>query len=155
MANWTPNPSVNFEKIVAESVLPPLQLPISGELTSSVSKYVFGAARVAGEVKDVWISVGASGKDDTNPLQVTGEISINGTSCLSTKPSIAHVSGEASQQKTTAKIGDTGIAQAVLDYDNNTFVEGDVFTCDLTLVRTSSPTTEMSSIVVCVELEPS
>lgn len=152
--NWKPLPAVNFRDIVSDNVIPPLQLARSGEITASVTASVIGASRFAGSVKDVWMSVVASGKDDSNALQISGEVFINGVTCLSTKPSIAHVSGEASTNKTTVVTGDTGIAQAVIDYSANSFVAGDVFTANLTLVRSSTPTTEMSSVVVVVELDP-
>ncbi|MFA6735898.1 MAG: hypothetical protein WCR87_03145 [Saccharofermentanales bacterium] len=141
-------------KSIAANNLPPLFVSVSGNLTSSVSGAPIGAARCAGRVRKFWFTLGASGKDDTNPLQVSGELKINGTTCLSTRPSIGHISGEASQHKTTLVTGDTGMTQAVIDGDANSFSAGDIFTYDLDLVRTASPDTEISSIVVCAELEP-
>jgi hypothetical protein len=64
------------------------------------------------------------------------------------------VSGEASQQKTTIATGDTGITQAVMDTDNNSYNPGDVITVTLSLTRTASPTTEMLNPVIVLELEP-
>uniref|UniRef100_A0A6M3K626 Uncharacterized protein n=1 Tax=viral metagenome TaxID=1070528 RepID=A0A6M3K626_9ZZZZ len=149
-----PFPSVAFHKQIGRDSMPPLQVSYSGELTVGVTSAPFGVAARGAKVADVWMSVGASGKDDAYSLQVTGEVYINGTTCLSTRPSIAHVSGEASQQKTTRVTGDTGIAQAVIDPDANTVTDGDVLTYDLTLVRTASPTTEISNVFMVVELEP-
>ena len=153
MPNWTPLPSVGFNEAVAGNVLAPLQAVVSGEITANVGGDTLGAARGAGKVKDVWIAVMASGKDDSNTLSLTGNVKINGTTCLTTQPILAHVSGEASQQKSTNNSNDTGITAAVVDYSNNTFTAGDVFTYDLTLTRTASPTTEMQAAVLVVELE--
>lgn len=148
-----PFPSVAFKTTVDDVVEAPIQVSYSGELTASIVAGNLGAVRGAGLVRNVFLSVGASGKDDSDPLQVSGEVKINGTSCLSTKPSISHVSGESSQQKTTKVSGDTGIAQAVMDHDNRSFIPGDVLTYDLTQVRTATPTTEMSSVCLVVEFE--
>lgn len=149
-----PYPSPAFLKQIAANVLPPIMYSYSGEVTGKINNAPMGAALTSGKVKSVWMTVGASGKDDSNPLQISGEVSINGISCLTTQASITHVSGEASQHKTTVVTGDTGITQAVIDGDNNSFSQGDLFTCDLTLVRTSSPTTEILNPCIVVELEP-
>jgi len=141
-------------KLISANILPPLTATVSGEVTASIAGSPLGAARFAGRVQKCWFTVGASGKDDTNPLQIRGELYINGVTCLSTRPLISHVSGEASQHKTTRLTGDTGVTQAVIDGDANTFSAGDIFTYDFDLVRTASPTTEISNIVLCAELEP-
>ena len=154
MRKFTPYPSPNFSK-QAESVLSQsFGAVVSGEVTANTGVIPIGAVKTAGRVGNVFLSINVSGKDDTNPLQVSGEVYINSVSCLTTKPSINHVSGEASQQKTTLITGDTGIAQAVMDTDNNSYNPGDVLTAALTVVRTASPTTEMAHIVIVVELEP-
>jgi len=64
------------------------------------------------------------------------------------------VSGEASQQKTTKVAGDTGITQGVVSPSADDYSPGDVFTADLVLTRTNSPTTEMANVAIVVELEP-
>jgi len=150
-----PFPSPAFLKQIAANAIVPLMYSYSGEVTGYVDNQPMGAALTSGKVASVWMSVEASGKDDSNALQISGEVSINGTSCLTTQASICHVSGEASQHKTTVITGDTGIAQAVVDPDNNTFTRGDLFTCDFTLVRTASPTTEIKNPCIVVEFEPS
>jgi len=149
-----PYPSVNFPQQVNEAVETSLVSLVSGEITADVKGAPLGAAKGAGKAVDAWISVGGSGKDDSNPLQISGEIYLNGVSILSTLPVITHVSGEASAHKTTKESGDTGITQAVINTDANDYSPGDVFSYDLTLVRTVSPTTEVSNVVVVVELEP-
>jgi len=149
-----PFASVSFNRQVAANVITPLTVSVSGEITTNVAGSPIGAARTGGRISDVWISVAASGKDDTNTLSLTTDVLINGTTCLSTAPVIAHVSGEASQQKTTKVTGDTGVTQAVMNASANTVAPGDVITYDLTLTRTASPTTEMSHPVVVVEFEP-
>jgi hypothetical protein len=148
-----PLPETGWRERLALNVMPPLQGCVSGELTAN-SVLPLGLARFKGAVKDVFISVAASGKDDSNTLSVAGEVRINGTTCLSTQPAIAHVSGEASQQKTTGTTGDTGITAAVLDYTNYTFDIGDYFEAEFKLTRTASPTTEIANPCIIVELEP-
>ncbi len=149
-----PFPSPGFVKQIAANALVPIMYSYSGELTDHIKNLPVGAAVTSGKVSGIWMSLEASGKDDTNALQISGDISINGTPCLTTSPVIAHVSGEASQHKTTVVSGDTGITQAVIDGDNNSFSQGDILTCDLTLTRTSSPTTEILNPCIVVELEP-
>lgn len=154
MRSLTPFPSPQFSKQVEFAASQSFGLSVSGELTTGRDNATVGAPKTAGKVANVFLSVQKSGKDDTNPLQVSGEVYINSVSCLTTKPSIAHVSGEASQHKTTKITGDTGITQAVMDPDNNSYNPGDVITADLLLERSDSPTTEMLSPVIVVELEP-
>lgn len=149
-----PFPTPGFNKMTAANGMYPASAPISGELKKHIWKQPIGAAMVSGRISDVWLSVGASGKDDTNALQFEADVFINGVSCLTTKPKIAHVSGETSQQKTTKVTGDTGITQSVVNTGANYFDQGDVFTFDFELTRTATPTTEISSPVIVVEFEP-
>jgi len=149
-----PFPIPNWRKMLSANIMQPLFSSFSGELEANVDRAPLGAARTSGIVTDVWLSIGASGKDDSAELQVSGEVFINGVTCLTTKPSITHVSGEASQNKTTKVPGDTGIAQGVIDTTANSFSVGDSFSYDLTVVRTGGPTTEMSNPTIVVELEP-
>jgi len=154
MSKLTPYPSPFFSRQCENALSQSFGACYSGELTVLVKNAPIGVTKTAGKVKNVFLSVQACGKDDSNPLQISGEVYINSTSCLTTKPSITYVSGEDSQQKTTAVAGDTGIAQAVIDQDNCTYNPGDVLTYDFTLVRTASPTTEVKTPCIVVELEP-
>jgi len=149
-----PYPSVAFFKQIARDAIVPMQAIFSGECTVGVKSAPVGAAPRGARVSGVWMSVGAGGQDDDNSLQVTGEVYINGTSCLSTRPAIGYTSGEASQQKTTRVTGDPGIVQAAVDMDANTVTDGDMLTYDLDVARTSSPDVEISNVVLVVELEP-
>lgn len=151
--NTGPYPNPSFKKQIANAVVP-MMYSYSGEITAKINNQPMGAVVTSGKVAGVWMSVGASGKDDSNTLQVAGDVFINGTSCLTTNPVIAHVSGEVSQQKTTVETGDTGITQAAIDGDNNSFSPGDVITCEFDLTRTASPTTEMLNPSMVVEFEP-
>jgi hypothetical protein len=148
-----PYPSPSAAKLWAANAMPPMMDVVSGEFTTNVTGKPLGAVGMSGRVSNVWMSVGASGKDDAATLSLTVDVKINGTTCLTTKPIIAHVSGEASQQKTTKTSTDTGVTQTVLS-SANTVADGDVITYDLTLTRTASPTTEMSNAAVVVEFEP-
>ena len=149
-----PFPTPNFSKQVNEVAEPSLAGLYSGQITVGKAGVLIGAAKGAGKVVDVWMSIKGSGKDDSNELELSGNVYINGTTCLSTNPVIAHVSGEAATNKTTKETGDTGITQGVVNPDARTYSAGDVFTCDFTLTRTASPTTEMQNAVIMVDLEP-
>lgn len=152
--NQGPFPSPAFLKQMAANVAAPMMYGYSGEMTGSINNQPLGAAVTAGKVSGVSLSCEASGKDDTNTLSFAGDVLVNGVTCLTTSPVIAHVSGEASQQKTTMKTGDTGITQAVVDQDANSVSQGDVISCTLALTRTASPTTEMKTPCIVVEFEP-
>lgn len=151
----TPFPQVGLEGKIDSAVMPPMHYSHSGEIAAVSGESPIGAARKAGKIVDVWMSVGQSGKSDTAQLAVSGEVYINGVSCLSTRPSIRHISGEASQAKTTKVTGDTGITQAVINEDANTVVPGDIISAQIVGVeRTAYPTTEMQNVVIVVEFEP-
>jgi len=132
----------------------PMMALISGEITASRPGCPLGAANIGGKISGVWLSVEESGKDDSNTLSLTVDVKINGTSCLDTTPIIAHVSGEASTNKTSKNDSDTGITLRILDVDNNDVSPGDMLTYDMTLTRTASPTTEMQHLAIVVEFEP-
>ena len=154
--NIGPLPGNVNSEVISSMVLPPLVGSISGEITVGAGGIVLGSPRKAGRVGNVFLSLGASGRDDTvNELSCEVDVMINGTSCLTTAPKISAPSGEASQQKTTQITGDTGITQCLVDPDNSAFNAGDTITCTFTVVRTATPTTEMANPVVVVELIPS
>uniref|UniRef100_A0A6M3J8R9 Uncharacterized protein n=1 Tax=viral metagenome TaxID=1070528 RepID=A0A6M3J8R9_9ZZZZ len=150
----TPFPFVGQESMIDEKIQPPLSYSHSGEITSTTGVFPLGDVRRAGRVIDVSMSVNSCGRDDSSPLIISGEIYINGTTCLTTRPSIAFVSGEAPQQKTTRVTGDSGITQAVIDTTANTVVPGDVITGIVTLDRTASPETEINNLIISVDFEP-
>lgn len=150
-----PYPSVNFAQQVNEVTEPSLVALYSGQITASKAGVLIGAVKGAGKVVDVYLSIKGSGKDDSNTLSFTADVYINGATCLTTAPVIAHVSGEAATNKTTVETGDTGITQAVLDYSAISYSPGDIFTCDWILTRTASPTTEIENAVLVVDIEPS
>lgn len=149
-----PYPSPGFRKMVEANSASPITEVISGEITADVRGAVLGAAPVTGFVRSFWISLRQSGKDDSNTLSAEADLKINGVSCLTTKPKIAHVSGEASTNKTTRESTDTGITQSVIDRDNDDVALGDLLTYDLDVTRTASPTTEMAQAALVVEIEP-
>jgi len=148
-----PFPQPGWRKRISLNALDPMQATYSGELKATLGVGTIGAVRTSGRVNDYWISANACGQDDDAPLGITGELYINGTTCLSTKPTIYYVSGEASQTKTTKASG-SGITQAVIDRTADTFTPGDVLTYQITLARTASPDVEMSNLCIVVELEP-
>lgn len=126
----------------------------SGEITASQMGLPLGLARYAGKILGVGLSVLASGKDDSNDLSIEADVLINGTSALTTKAKVAHVSGEASSQKTTLETTDTGVTQAVVNAAAAEFAVGDVIQLNFELTRTASPTTEISNPVAIIEVEP-
>lgn len=146
-----PTPLIASDALAADRIMAPLTTCFSGELTANITGAPMGTARRGGQIRDVYLSYAASGKDDDDNLDISGEVFINGTSCLTTLPSIGHVSGEASQQKTTQNTGDTGIVQAVMDGANNTVSPGDLITCDITLNRTTPSGSEIHNLCIVVE----
>jgi len=151
--NSGPFPSPGFGKQLAGILLPPFVLIKSGEVTANAVGSPLGAHIIGGIVKDVWLSVGTDGvPEHGQSLQLSGEVFINGTSCLSTLPVLFSVSGEAATQNSTESSG-TGVQQAVIDTDNRTFQPGDMFTADLRVTRTS-PDAEIINAAIIVEVEP-
>jgi hypothetical protein len=148
-----PMVSAGFKQQVAYAVEVPLSDNYSGEIKASKNGVPVGSPRYAGRVADVYLSVGASGKDDSNTLSLEADVLINGTTCLTTKPKVAHVSGEASSQKTTRVTGDTGITQAVIS-SANSYSPGDVFTINWELTRVATPSTEIANASLVIELKP-
>ena len=148
-----PYPSPSAMAQWAANEASPMMALISGELTTNVSGAPLGAANYGGKIQDVWLSVEGSGKDDSSTLSLTVDVKINGTTCLTTAPVIAHVSGEASTNKTTKVSGDTGVTQATMS-SANSVSPGDMITYDMTLTRTASPTTEMRNFVIAADFEP-
>ena len=148
-----PAPSIAFAKDVALYNEPPLICSISGELTVTRANHVLGAAHFPGRVRNVWMSVGNCGTDKDDTLAISGEVYINGVSCLTTTPKIAGVSGETGAQKTTLVTGDTAIVQGVVNPAANSFDSGDVFTCNIKVQRTT-PQDEVESVVLVVDLLP-
>jgi hypothetical protein len=149
-----PFPDPAFGKQVAAVAMQLAEGSISGEVTANQTCMTLGIARYAGKVLNAALSVLGSGKDDTNDLYVEADVLINGVSCLTTKPKIAHVSGEAAAQKTTLETGDTGITQCVINAAASEFAVGDVITWNFEITRTASPTTEMFNPALVVEVEP-
>jgi len=149
-----PYSSPGAQRQWAANEVSPMMALHSGEITGNITDAPLGAANVGGKLQDVWLSCEESGKDDSNTLSLTVDVKINGTTCLTTAPIIAHVSGEASSNKTTKVSGDTGITQAVMSASANDVSPGDMITYDMTLTRTTSPTTEMRNLAVVVAFEP-
>lgn len=154
MRELTPFSSPTFSKQCEFAIGQSFGACVSGEFTANQMGTPIGAVKKAGQIANVFLSCIASGKDDSNTLSFTCDVFINGVSCLTTPPVIAHVSGEASTSKTTKLAVDTGITAAVMDTTANSLNPGDVVTYDLVLTRTASPTTEMNTPCVVVELEP-
>jgi len=152
---YRPRPQVNTKRVMADLQAFSMQANVSGEIITQKTGYTLAAVDFDGAINKVWLSVAASGKDSSNTLAIEADVFINGTTCLTTKPKIAHVSGETSQQKTTlGSAADTGITEAVLLDTAKSFNAGDVLTYNFELTRTSSPTTEIKAPCLVVELMP-
>ncbi len=151
-----PLPSPNFRAQVADEVMAPFQDVISGEFAATTARQL-GIARMEGKIKNVILSVVGSGKDDTaaNTPRVSGEVTINGVSVFTTKPSIGHISGELAQFKTTfSEESDTGVIQAVINESANTFKPGDIIGWTAIYDGSGSPTTKIKSPGILVEVTP-
>jgi hypothetical protein len=153
MRSLSPYPDPSFSKQVEFVLSQSFGDCVSGEFTQSKLNAPIGSPKTAGKIANVFLSCEQSGKDDTDDLSFTTDVRINGTTCLTIAPIIEHVSGEVSQQKTTVISGDTGITEAVMDSDANSFNPGDVITYDLVVTRTT-PETEIRTPCVIIELEP-
>ncbi|RLI36474.1 hypothetical protein DRO66_05565 [Candidatus Bathyarchaeota archaeon] len=154
MRPLVPYSDPNFSKQVEFVLCQSLGACHSGEFTADDLNAPLGVPKKAGKIGNIFLSCEQSGKDDSATLSFTCDVRINAVSCLTTPPAIAHVSGEVSQQKTTVVAGDTGITQAVVNRAADTFNPGDIITYDLVITRTSSPTTEIRTPCIVVELEP-
>lgn len=151
----SPLPEVGWRERLALNVMPPLQAVASGEITAARTVINLGSPRFKGAIKNVWLSVGQCGRDDSgNPLSLAVDVRLDGTTVLATQPTIAGVTGEAAVQKTTIDVADTGITAAVLDYTHYTFNAGATLECEFILTRTASPASEMENPCVVVELQP-
>lgn len=149
-----PLPSVALLRQLAAKMMPPLMDCYSGELTGTVYNRPLGVANMSGRVSDVFLSVERCGQDDDAALNLSGEVYINGTSCLTTRPSIGYVSGEASQHKTTRITGDTAIVQAMVDPDNNSVTAGDIISYDFLIDSQASPNVKLRNPCLVVIFEP-
>ena len=143
---------INQAAQIAADLPSPLFLTFSGEITATSPGHPLGACGISAKVRNVWLSVLGKGKINVNPLSIAADVLINGTSCLTTQPIIAASSATSTNGNTLTS--GTGITQAVVDGSANTITPGDFLSCDLTLVRTASPTTEINNVTVVVEIEP-
>src|SRR5512137_2817446 len=147
-----PFPQPFWRQRVAANVQDALQVSLSGEFTAQRAGLPLGAVRFGGEVTNVWLSVESTGAYATTTLLITGEVRINGVSCLSTRPGIGYVSGGAAQKDT--KASGSGITQAVVNHSANTVSPGDVLTAEFFITRTATPTSEIKNPTIVVEIEP-
>lgn len=129
-----------------------LMATISGEFTASKNGMILGVAPFTGRVKAVNIGLNNCGRDDSNPLNSAVDVKVNGTTIFSTKPSIDRNNGSAGTKKSTFG-GETGVTQPVFTVVRPPVSAGDTLTCDVTVTRTASPTTEMNGLSVFVDLE--
>lgn len=152
MGGW---PSQHFPRQVSDVVSPPFVGTISGEVAATRWNMPLGVVRYPGRVTAVNMSVLSSGKDDSSVPSLQADVKINGVSCLTTLPIVAHVSGELAQQKTTiTAAADTGITEAVVNQSANTAEVGDVISWDLIYTGNTSPTSKAHSVVIIVEFDP-
>ncbi len=153
-----PLPSSDFDKMLANEVMPPMVDFISGEIHHTPfnsGERMLGIARYSGKIKSVNMSVLLSGKHNTNVPTIEADVFINRASCLTTKPRIQHVSGEASQQKTTyTEAGDTGITRAVVNESAGSITAGDVLTWRAYYSGEVAPTSKPHGAGIIVEFDP-
>lgn len=148
-------PDPNFDRLVADVVLPPMFAVVSGEFAASKREAILGIVRHPGRISGVIMSAASAGKADSQVPTATGYVYINGVSCLSTSPVIAAVSGEAAAHKTTdTEAADTGVTAAVVNQAANSVSRGDVITYTIEYSGSTSPTTKMKSVGMLVEFDP-
>ena len=152
MGGW---PSQHFPRLVSDAVSAPFVGTVSGEVAITKRGMPLGVVRYPCRVVAVNVSVLNSGKDDSSVPSCQVDVKINGTSCLTTLPIVAHVSGEAAQQKTTISgAADTGVTEAVINQAANSGSAGDVLTWDLIYTGNASPTSKAHNLIVIVEFDP-
>uniref|UniRef100_A0A6M3IQE5 Uncharacterized protein n=1 Tax=viral metagenome TaxID=1070528 RepID=A0A6M3IQE5_9ZZZZ len=149
-----PMGDVSENRRLSANIMPPLMDVISGEVYYNQYGRPLGAAHNSGRVSDFYLSVLECGRDDDAPINLSGELYINGVTCLTTKPSIGGAASEAGSQKTTRIAGDDDITQAVIDGSANDVTAGDVLSWDCIIDSQSSPDTKINGIVAVVVFEP-
>jgi hypothetical protein len=153
-----PLPTPAFPQQVSAVVFPPLMGWMSGEISATKGQQPLGIARYVGKIVAVNMSIGNAGKDDAsaNSPRVSGEVYINGTSCLTTRPSIGYLSGElaGAQKSTYVDADDACVQRAVINTSANTLAVGDVITWSLTYGGASSPTVKAQNPCIIVEVVP-
>jgi hypothetical protein len=131
---------------------------ISGEFKASMPQQPLGVARYAGKIVAVNLSAGNMGKDDTsaNSPRISGEVFINGTSCMTKPVSIGYKSGELQNlQKTSfADAAKACVQQGVINTSANTVAVGDVITWKMTYGGSASPTIKTQNPCIIVEVVP-
>lgn len=152
-----PLPHPDFRQMLADETVGNFFAFHSGEITAN-TELILGVARLPGRIKAVHASVAASGKrDSTDVPKLTVAVYVNARAVCSTNPAIAHVSGEASQQKTTyEEAADTGITQGVIGGSGTSgeFVPGDIIRAELQYSGNTSPATKIQNVGILVEVEP-
>lgn len=148
-------PDPNFDRQVSDVVSPPMVAVVSGEFIASKRGAVLGVVRHPGRISGVILSAESVGKNDTQVPTATGNVYINGVSCLTTNPVVAAVSGEAAQHKTTEpNAADTGVTAAVINQAANTVQRGDVVSFSIEYSGNTNPTTKMKNVTMLVEFDP-
>jgi hypothetical protein len=152
--DWPGGP--NFDRQVADVVQAPLYVTVSGEIAVSKTGLPAGIARNPGKVTGVIMSVLGVGRDASAACTLTGNVRINGTTCLTTQPVIAYVSGEVGNDQRTTHVNaaDTGITAAVIDHTANSYNPGDVFTVDFIYSGDANPEVKLHNAVMMIELDP-
>jgi len=148
-SNKHPFPSVNFPKQVQEAMVDAdiasqiFTYNKTGNITSDFSGEPIGTVLENGLITDFLVAVGNCGRDDTDALQLSANLKLNGTTVLSGEVEIDGVSGEAG----SASFG------TVPEFDTTAVVRGDLLTLDVTLTRTT-PDTEIADLFTSVKIVP-
>jgi hypothetical protein len=151
-----PRPSIGFNEQVAQAtgrLDPVFQGSVSGEISASRIVMPLGIAAGSGKIMEVHAGVFLTGKNDTQVPTGTFDVKINGTTCLSTNPVIAHVSGELSKRKSTLSVV-AGVTAGVVDQTANDLSAGDLLTWEFTYAGSTSPTSKMVAPFVLVKTQP-
>jgi hypothetical protein len=126
---------------------------VSGNVTADQSAKLVTFVPVflnGGRIVSAFLAAGENGADGTDPLSMTGDILINGTSIFSTLPGLAKAAGTG--KKTTISAG-TGITVGVINTEADNVATGDKITVTLDITRTT-PETEMADVAMVFVVRP-
>jgi hypothetical protein len=135
-------------KLQAQDDRERLQAATSGDIVASVTATFLGLALQAGVIAGAVLHVGNTGTDASNPLSLEMDTLINGVSSWTIKPAIAKTAADGAR----TNVAGTGVTVGVLDPTKVALAIGDIITYSLTLTRTASPSDEMDSAHVEVQI---
>lgn len=135
-------------KLQAQDDCERLQAATSGDIVASVAATYLGLALQAGIIPRAVLYVANTGTDASNALSLELDMLIGGVSIFTTKPKIDKTAADGAR----TNVAGTGVTVGVVNAAANIVAVGDIITYTLTLVRTASPSDEMDTAKVEVQL---